>query len=558
MSKNSDAILKGSARAPARAMMRAAGMTSEDFDKPVIAVFNTWTNMGPCNMDLDKLAIPVRAGIRAGGGFPVDFNAIAISDGITMGSEGMRASLMSREVIADSIELAVRGHSLDGVIVLVACDKTIPAAAMALARMNIPGVVLYGGSIKPGHHKGKDLSVQDVFEAVGAHAAHIIDDEELEQIEKAACPGAGACGGQFTANSMAMAMTFLGLSPMGVNDVPATVDAKNDTAFRCGEILMDAVREGRLPRDMICEASLRNAVTAMTATAASTNAILHLLAIAREAGVEFDIDVFDEISRTTPVIGDLKPGGQYMAFDLYEAGGSALVGKRLKDDGRLNDAPTITGRTMFQEVDDAVETKGQKVVRTFADPVKTRGGYGILYGDMAPEGCVAKLAGHGDLQFSGPARVFESEEECFAVVEKSGINKGDVIIIRNEGPAGGPGMREMLAVTAALVGQGLIDHVALITDGRFSGASYGFVIGHVAPEAAHGGPIAFIKDGDIISIDVETREINVATDLKSRAVGWTPPAPKYPTGAYAKYAALVGSASKGALTSFPFSGETKK
>ncbi len=557
MTKNSDAILKGNARAPARAMMRAAGMKTEDFDKPVIAVFNTWTNMGPCNMDLDKLAVPVRAGIRANGGFPVDFNAIAISDGITMGSEGMRASLMSREVIADSIELAVRGHSLDGVIVLVACDKTIPAAAMALARMNIPGVVLYGGSIKPGHHKGKDLSVQDVFEAVGAHASHIIDDAELEAVEKAACPGAGACGGQFTANSMAMAMTFLGLSPMGVNDVPATVDAKNEAAFKCGEILMAAVRDKRLPRDMINEASLRNAVTAMTATAASTNAILHLLAIAREAGVAFDIDVFDEISRTTPVIGDLKPGGQYMAFDLFEAGGSALVGKRLKDDGRLKNAPTITGRTMFQEVDDAVEAKDQKVVRTFADPVKSRGGYGILYGDMAPEGCVAKLAGHGDLQFKGPARVFESEEDCFAVVEANGIQKGDVIIIRNEGPAGGPGMREMLAVTAALVGQELIDHVALITDGRFSGASYGFVIGHVAPEAAHGGPIAFVKDGDMISIDVETREINVAADLKSRSKNWTPPAPKYPTGAYAKYAALVGSASKGALTSFPFSKTNK-
>ena len=534
-------------------MMRAAGMKSEDFDKPVIAVFNTWTNMGPCNMSLDKLAVPVRAGIRAAGGWPVDFNAIAISDGITMGSEGMRASLMSREVIADSIELAVKGHSLDGVIVLVGCDKTIPAAAMALARMDIPGVVLYGGSIKPGNLKGKDLSVQDVFEAVGAHASNIIDDEELEAVEKAACPGAGACGGQFTANSMAMAMTFLGLSPMGVNDIPATSDEKNEAGYRCGEILMDAVKAGRTPRQMITHGALRNAVTAMTATAASTNAILHLLAIAREAGVEFDIDVFDEISRATPVIGDLKPGGQYMAFDLYEAGGSALVGKRLKDDARLNDELTVTGRTMFAEVDDAVEADGQQAVRTFAAPVKSRGGYGILYGDMAPEGCVVKLAGHGALQFEGPARVFESEEECFAVVENNGIQKGDVIIIRNEGPAGGPGMREMLAVTAALVGQELIDDVALITDGRFSGASYGFVIGHVAPEAAHGGPIAFVKDGDIVSIDVETRVINVAADLKSRAHGWTPPAPKYSSGAYAKYARLVGSASKGALTSFPFS-----
>ena len=553
MTKNSDAILKGNARAPARAMMRAAGMDDADFDKPIIAVFNTWSNMGPCNMNLDKLAVPVRAGIRAAGGWPVDFNAIAISDGITMGSEGMRASLMSREVIADSIELAVRGHSLDGVIVLVGCDKTIPAAAMALARMNVPGLIVYGGSIKPGHHKGKDLSVQDVFEAVGAHAAQLIDDEEFAAVEKSACPGAGACGGQFTANSMAMAMTFLGLSPMGLNDIPATSEAKNDAAFKAGETLMEAVRESRLPRHMITDNALRNAVTAMTATAASTNAILHLLAIAREAGVEFDIDVFDEISRTTPVIGDLKPGGQYMAFDLYEAGGSTLVGKRLKDDGRLLTATTITGRSIFEEVDNAVEAKDQKVVRTFDAPVKSRGGYGILYGDLAPEGCVVKLAGHGALQFSGPARVFESEEECFAVVEAGGIHKGDVIIIKNEGPCGGPGMREMLAVTAALVGQNLIDDVALITDGRFSGASYGFVIGHVAPEAAHGGPIAFVKDGDIISIDVEARTINVNADLKTRARNWTPPEPKYKSGAYAKYAALVGSASKGALTSFPFS-----
>lgn len=551
--KNSDAILKGNARAPARAMMRAAGMTTKDFDKPIIAVFNTWTNMGPCNMNLDKLAVPVRAGIRAAGGWPVDFNAIAISDGITMGSEGMRASLMSREVIADSIELAVKGHSLDGVIVLVGCDKTIPAAAMALARMNVPGLIVYGGSIKPGNHEGKNLSVQDVFEAVGAHASNLMSDEEFEAIEKAACPGAGACGGQFTANSMAMAMTFLGLSPMGLNDIPATSTAKNDAAFKAGETLMEAVRESRLPRQMITDNALRNAVTAMTTTAASTNAILHLLAIAREAGVEFDIDVFDEISRTTPVIGDLKPGGHYMAFDLYEAGGSALVGKRLLDDGRLLHATTVTGRSIFDEVNEAIETKGQKVVRHFDAPVKTRGGYGILYGDLAPDGCVVKLAGHGALQFSGPARVFESEEDCFAVVEKNGINKGDVIIIRNEGPCGGPGMREMLAVTAALVGQNLIDDVALITDGRFSGASYGFVIGHIAPEAAHGGPIAFVEDGDMISIDVEARTINVDANLKSRAKGWAPSEPKYKNGAYAKYAKLVGSASKGALTSFPFS-----
>ena len=554
MSKRSDAIVKGRDRAAARAMLRATGMDDENFEGPMIAVFNTWTNMGPCNMDLDKLAVPVRAGIRAAGGTPIDFNSIAVSDGITMGSEGMRASLMSREVICDSIELAVKGHSLDGVIILVACDKTIPAAGMALARMNIPGVVLYGGSIMPGNHKGKDLSVQDVFEAVGACAAGIIDEDELKDIEKAACPGAGACGGQFTANSMAMAMTFLGLSPMGANDVPAISDDKNESAYRAGQIVVDCVRENRLPRDMITQQSLMNASIALSATAASTNAILHLLAIASEAEVEgFDIDAFDSISRNTPVIGDLKPGGKYMAYDLYNAGGSGLIGQRLVADKRIEDQKTVTGRSLFEEIADASEKTGQDVVRSWADPVKNRGGYGILYGDLAPEGCVVKLAGHGALFFEGTARVFESEEACFDVVQNNGIEKGDVVIIRNEGPAGGPGMREMLGVTAALVGQDLADHVALITDGRFSGASYGFVIGHVAPEAAHGGPIAHVRDGDKITIDVEARTINVDADLQARAKGWTPPKPKYPNGAYAKFAKLVGSASKGAITSFPFS-----
>jgi len=551
--KRSDAIVKGPSRAAARAMLRATGMDDANFEGPIIAVFNTWTNMGPCNMDLDKLAVPVRAGIRAAGGTPVDFNSIAVNDGITMGSEGMRASLMSREVIADSIELAVKGHSLDGVIILVACDKTIPAAGMALARMNIPGVVLYGGSIMPGHHKGKDLSVQDVFEAVGACAAGIIDDAELKAIEKAACPGAGACGGQFTANSMAMAMTFLGLSPMGVNDIPAVGDAKNDAAFETGKLVVECVKENRLPRDIINQTSLMNAAIALSATAASTNAILHLLAIASEARVEgFEINAFDTISRTTPVIGDLKPGGQYMAYDLYAAGGSGLIGKRLIDDGRIDDNPTVTGRSLFEEILDCKETEGQDVVRRFDDPVKSRGGYGILYGDLAPEGCVVKLAGHGALFFEGKARVFESEEACFEVVQNNGIEKGDVVIIRNEGPCGGPGMREMLGVTAALVGQDLADHVALVTDGRFSGASYGFVIGHVAPEAAHGGPIAFVKDGDTITIDVEAQTINIDADLAARSKGWTPPRPKYPSGAYAKFARLVGSASKGAVTAFPF------
>ena len=553
MSKRSDAIVKGPSRAAARAMLRATGMDDDNFDGPIIAVFNTWTNMGPCNMDLDKLAVPVRAGIRAAGGTPVDFNSIAVNDGITMGSEGMRASLMSREVITDSVELAVKGHSLDGVIILVACDKTIPAAGMALARMNIPGVVLYGGSIMPGNHKGKDLSVQDVFEAVGACAAGIIDDEELKDIEKAACPGAGACGGQFTANSMAMAMTFLGLSPMGANDIPAVHEDKNKAGFEAGQLVVECVKENRLPRDIITKKSLMNAAIALSATAASTNAILHLLAIATEAEVEgFDIDAFDDISRTTPVIGDLKPGGKYMAYDLYAAGGSGLIGKRLIDDGRIDDSPTVTGRSLFNEILNSVETEGQDVVRKFDDPVKSRGGYGILYGDLAPEGCVVKLAGHGALFFEGKARVFESEEDCFEVVQNNDIKKGDVVIIRNEGPCGGPGMREMLGVTAALVGQDLADHIALITDGRFSGASYGFVIGHVAPEAAHGGPLAFVQDGDKVTIDVEARTINVDADLKARAKSWTSPKPKYPNGAYAKFAKLVGSASKGAVTSFPF------
>lgn len=551
--KRSDAIVTGRDRSAARAMLRASGMTDKSFEGPIIAVFNTWTNMGPCNMHLDQLAVPVRAGIRAAGGTPVDFNSIAVSDGITMGSDGMRASLMSREVICNSIELAVRGHSLDGVIILVGCDKTIPAAGMALARMNVPGVVLYGGSIMPGHYKGKDLSVQDVFEAVGACAAGIIDEDELKDIEKAACPGAGACGGQFTANSMAMAMTFLGLSPMGTNDIPAVHEDKTRAAYDAGMCVVDCVNENRLPRDMITKDSLMNAAIALSATAASTNAILHLLAIATEAGIaDFEIDAFDHVSRTTPVIGDLKPGGRYMAYDLYEAGGSGLIGQRLVADGRIKDQETVTGLSLFAEIAAATEADGQDVVRTFDDPVKARGGYGILYGDLAPEGCVVKLAGHGALHFEGRARVFESEEACFEVVQNNGIHRGDVVIIRNEGPRGGPGMREMLGVTAALVGQNLADHVALITDGRFSGASYGFVIGHVAPEAAHGGPIAFVEDGDLITIDVEAQTINVDADLKARANGWTQSSPRDTAGAYAKFAALVGSASKGAVTSFPF------
>ncbi|MDD9901130.1 MAG: dihydroxy-acid dehydratase [Alphaproteobacteria bacterium] len=552
---NSAAIKDGASRAPARAMLRATGMNDEDFKKPLIAVVNTWTNVTPCNMHLNLLAEPVRAGIREAGGVPVDFNTIVVSDGISMGTEGMRASLMSREVVTDSIELAVRGHSLDAVVVLVGCDKTIPAAAMALARLDLPGLVFYGGSIMPGKCDDKDVTIQDVFEAVGAHAAGAIDDAQLADVEKHACPGAGACGGQFTANTMAMSMSFLGLSPMGTNDVPAIHADKMKEADRCGRLVMQLWKDNVTPRSILTEAAFFNAANAVSATAGSTNAVLHLLAIAREAGVALDIDAFDEASRRTPVIADLKPGGKYMAADMFEAGGTRLVGKRLMDAGLLKDSPTVTGRRLFEECAEAEETFGQKVILSVDAPLKPRGGFGIVYGTLAPEGCVVKLAGHGKLKFEGTARVFDGEEAAFDAVQRREIKKGDVIVIRNEGPAGGPGMREMLAVTAAIVGQGLGDDVALITDGRFSGATYGFMVGHVSPEAARGGPIAFVHDGDKIIIDVETRKIDVDADIDARRKNWIAPQPRYPNGAFAKYAALVSSASEGAVTSFPF---TKK
>jgi dihydroxy-acid dehydratase len=547
---DSNTMKKGASRAPARAMLRATGLTDEDFKKPFVAIVNTWSNVTPCNMHLNLLAAPVAKGIREGGGVPIDFNTIVVSDGISMGTEGMKASLMSREAVADSIELVVRGHSLDAAIIIVGCDKTIPAAAMALARLDVPGLVFYGGTIAAGNCHGKDITIQDVFEAVGAHASGKIDDAQLAEVEKSACPGAGACGGQFTANTMAMAMTMLGLSPVGANDVPATDPAKYAEGERCGRLVMQMLEQNVTPRSIITEAALRNSATAVCATAGSTNAVLHLLAIAREAGVPFDMDEFDAASRTTPVIADLKPGGRFMAEHLYAAGGTALVGKRLMEAGKIVDAPTVSGRSLFAELREAKETPGQQVVLSVEKPLKPRGGFGICSGTLAPEGCVVKLAGHGRLRFEGPARVFESEDAAFAAVQKKQIKAGDCIVIRNEGPAGGPGMREMLAVTAAIVGQGLSDDVALITDGRFSGATYGFMVGHVAPEAARGGPIGKIRDGDVITIDVEKRSIDVAGDVASRP--WTPPAPNYPTGAYAKYAALVSSASEGAVTSFPF------
>ncbi len=543
---NSDAIKTGPSRAPARAMLRATGRDDAAIAKPLVAVVHTWTDVSPCNLTLRELAAHARAGIEAAGGTAVEFNTIAITDGIAMGSAGMRASLASREVIADSIELAVSGHCLDAVVVLVGCDKTIPAAAMALARLDVPGVVLYGGTILPGRCRGKAVTVQDVFEAVGAHAAGRLDDAGLEEIERAACPGAGACGGQFTANTMAMVLTTLGLSPMGLNDIPALHADKAGAARACGERVMALLREGGpRPSALLTAAALRNAARAVSATAGSTNAALHLLAIAHEAGVAFDLEDIDAAART-PVIADLKPGGRYTAAELFEMGGTALVLRELRAAGLLEDAPSVDGM-LFAALDAAPPAApGQDAVRTIAAPIKPRGGWSILRGDLAPEGCIVKLAGHGRERFEGPARVFDSEDDAFAAVQARGIRAGDVVVIRFEGPAGGPGMREMLAVTAALVGQGLGDDVALVTDGRFSGATHGFMVGHVAPEAAHGGPIARLRDGDVVRIDVATRRIDVAADLAARDPARIDPRVRH--GALAKYAAHVGSASRGAVT----------
>lgn len=546
--KISDAITHGPARAAARAMLRATGMDDADFDKPMIGVINTWTTVTPCNMHLADLAEPVREAVREAGGHPVDFNTVVVSDGISMGSEGMRASLISREVIADSIELATRGHCLDGVVILVGCDKTIPAAAMALARMDVPGCILYGGTIMPGRLGEKDLSIQDVFEAVGAHAAGTLDEAGLKAVEKAACPGAGACGGQFTANTMATILSVMGFSPMGVNDIPAPHPDKPAAAARCGRLAVELAKSDTRPRQFVSPASLRNAAIAASASGGSTNAILHLAAIAAEAGQPFSIDIFDEISASAPVITDLKPGGRFLAHHMFLAGGTRLFAQRLVEAGLLADTPTVSGRSLFEEAAEAVESLNQRVIKTVADPVKPDGGFRILYGDLASEGGVLKLSGHSRTEFVGPARVFESEEAAFAEIEANRIKAGDVVIIRNEGPKGGPGMREMLGVTAALVGQGLSEDVALITDGRFSGASKGFVIGHVSPEAAAGGAIGLVEEGDIIRIDVAGRRIDVEADLAARRRDWVRPEPKSIGGVFAKYAALVSSAARGAVT----------
>ncbi len=529
-------------------MFKAMGLTDDDLERPLIGVANTWTELTPCNLHLRDLAVHVKDGIRAAGGTPLEFNTITISDGITMGSEGMRASLVSREIVADSIELVVSGHILDGVVAISGCDKTIPGTVMALARLDLPSLMLYGGSILPGRYKGKDVTIQDVFEAVGACAAGTMTEKELHDLEDVACPGAGACGGQFTANTMSTAMTLLGISPMGANDIPALDERKGPVAFRCGELVMKLVNEGVSARQIITRTALLNAIASLAATAGSTNAVLHLLAIAREAGVELSIDDFDRISAATPVIADLKPGGRFTAPDVDRAGGLRLLVKRLFDGGFVKDEVTVTGKTLREEAASADETEGQEVITALDHPIKPRGGIAILRGSLAPEGSVVKLAGHDRVQHSGPARVFDSEEDAFAAVQDRKIQAGDVVVIRYEGPKGGPGMREMLGVTAALVGQGLGDSVALITDGRFSGATHGFMVGHIAPEAADGGPIALVRDGDTITLDVEARRLDVDADLEARRGELVIPEPRYETGVFAKYVKLVASASEGAIT----------
>jgi len=548
----SGVITDGPDRAPTRAMLKAAGFSDEDLRRPIVGVANTWIEIGPCNYHLRRLAAKVKEGIRAAGGTPMEFNTVSISDGISMGVEGMKCSLISREVIADSIELVARGNHFDALVCLSGCDKTNPGVVMALARLDIPGLALYGGSIAPGHLGEKDLTIQDVFEAVGAYASKRIDANQFLAVENAACPGAGACGGQFTANTMSTVMEFLGISPMGSNGIPATVAAKDDAAFNAGKLVMDVLRRDLRPSKILTRKSIENAIASVAATGGSTNAVLHLLAIAREAGVDLNIDDFDAISDRTPLIADLKPGGRFVASDLYQAGGIQLVAKRLIDAGLIHgDTITVTGKTIAEAAQMTNETAGQEVVRAVNNPLKATGGLVILKGNLAPEGCVVKVAGHERMIHRGPARVFDREEDAFAAVQAGKIKDNDVLVIRYEGPKGGPGMREMLGVTAALVGAGLGDSVALLTDGRFSGATHGLMAGHVAPEAAHGGPIAALRDGDSILFDIKARRLDVEIseqELKSRLSQWKAPEPRYKTGVMAKYAKLVSSASEGAVT----------
>jgi dihydroxy-acid dehydratase len=553
--RRSAALTDGPERAPARAMLKAIGFSDDDLARPLVGVATTWIETMPCNFNHRDLAARVKAGIRAAGGTPMEFNTVSVSDGVSMGTEGMRASLVSREVIADSIELVARGHLFDGLVCIVGCDKTIPAAVMALARLDMPGLVLYSGTIAPGSFRGRDITLQEVYEAVGARAAGRIDDRELYEIESSACPGAGACGGQFTANTMATALEFLGVSPGGLNGIPALNRGKGDAAEECGRLAMRLLRDDVRPSEIITREALENAAASIAATGGSTNGVLHLIAIARELGIPFTIDDFESVAGRTPIVASLKPGGRYVATDMFDAGGVALVARELaKRELVHTGAPNVDGRTLGQIADAVKETPGQPVVVPIERPIKPTGGLAVLRGNLAPEGAVVKLAGHERLEHRGPARVFDSEEQCFAAVEAQAIAPGDVVVIRYEGPAGGPGMREMLHVTAAIVGEGLGDSVALVTDGRFSGATHGLMVGHVTPEAARGGPIAVLAEGDSIVIDVERRELRVELsddEIAARVAAWRPPPPRYTTGVLAKYAALVSSASEGAVTAPP-------
>jgi dihydroxy-acid dehydratase len=546
-------ILDGPDRASARAYLKGIGFDDEALRRPIVGIANTWTETMPCNFHLRRLAERVKEGVRAAGGTPMEFNTVAISDGITMGTEGMRTSLVSREVIADSIELVARGHMFDAVIALSGCDKTIPGAVMALARLDVPSLMLYGGSVAPGHWRGRDVTIQDVFEGIGAHATGDLSDDDLADLEAHASPGAGACGGQFTANTMAMAFEVLGMSPMGSSMVPAEDGKKGQVAEDCGRLIVEILERDRRPSRIITTESLENAIAAGAMSGGSTNLVLHLLAVAHEAGVPLGLDDFDRIAWATPLLCDLKPSGRYVATDLYRAGGVPLVVRRLKEAGLLHgENVTVTGQTIAEVADAAEETDGQDVVRSVSEPIKPNGGFAILRGNLAPEGCVVKLSGHDRMEHRGPARVFEREEDAFEAVMAGSIRPGEVVVIRNEGPAGGPGMREMLHVTAALVGEGLGDSVALMTDGRFSGATHGFMAGHVAPEAPHGGPIAAVRDGDTVVFDVARRELNVdlpEEELAGRLDAYEPPPPKYKNGVLGKYAKQVGSAAKGAVTS---------
>jgi dihydroxy-acid dehydratase len=549
--RHSAALTDGVDRAPARSLLMAIGLDDDALARPLVGIATSWIETMPCNWNQRELARHVRRGIVDGGGTPLEFNTIAVSDGVSMGTEGMRASLVSREVIADSIELVARGHLLDGLVCLVGCDKTIPAAVMALARLDLPGLVLYSGSIAPGRFRGRDVTIQDVFEAVGAAAAGAMSNGDVHELEDVACPGAGACGGQFTANTMATALEFLGISPAGMNDIPATSPAKQDAAYEAGIMTMRLVREDVRPSQIVTREALENAAASVAGTGGSTNGVLHLLAIARELGIELELEDLDRIAARTPVVADLKPGGRFVATDLHAAGGVALVARELLAAGVAHgEAANVDGRSLAEVAADVVETVGQEVVVPADRPLKPTGGLAVLRGNLAPEGSVVKLAGHERLLHRGPARVFDSEEDCFAAVKGRTIRPGDVVVIRYEGPAGGPGMREMLHVTAALVGEGLGEEVALVTDGRFSGATHGLMVGHVAPEAARGGPLAALEDGDVVTVDVEGRELRAELsddELAARLAAVTAPPPRYTTGVFARYARLVSSASAGAV-----------